>query len=307
MIIKEKKYIRNLSKIKNFLKEGQSFYVGINDLSSYKTKLIEIGFTSNLEEGEKVLPKAIGKYTLRNSEGYFIIRKDLEKETAYRQGEWRWNQWAGRGIVEEHYRIVDIPYYRYPRERVLPYSEQLEIANQKNEKIILTRELVFNKEHENLIIHIINMFLECFGKCQILNSNLHPIIKSKEKLLNWEILPPGKHPWEKVRTDIEKINRNIPKGVQPIINKRLELITTFEPDLLAYGKNGFNGYYIFGFTKNDIYILESNKRYNATYILGKQWEELSKLTKAELLSDNLHKERFIHKSDWEKNIKNLFK
>ena len=54
-----------------------------------------------------------------------------------------------------------------------------------------------------------------------------------------------------------------------------------------------------------LYLLESVYFGNATYILGEQWEEISKLTKAEVLNENLYKSRIIHQADWHKQIHKL--
>jgi len=73
------------------------------------------------------------------------------------------------------------------------------------------------------------------------------------------------------------------------------------------GNAGFHGYIIFGFKKKNFYILESVHLGNATYVFGKNWEELSKLTKKEILDEGLQEKRIIHKRSWENQIRNLFK
>ena len=45
---------------------------------------------------------------------------------------------------------------------------------------------------------------------------------------------------------------------------------------------------------------------NATYIFDDDWEELSQLTKAEILDNNYQKDRIIHRKNWYKDIKKLF-
>ena len=58
------------------------------------------------------------------------------------------------------------------------------------------------------------------------------------------------------------------------------------------------GYLIFGFLEENLYVLECTQTNNATYILENNWEHLSGLTKAEILENNLHKERIIHRENW---------
>ena len=50
------------------------------------------------------------------------------------------------------------------------------------------------------------------------------------------------------------------------------------------------------------YILESVFPNNATYVLQDNWEKISQLSKAEILSQNLHKARIVHSESWKKNF-----
>jgi hypothetical protein len=59
---------------------------------------------------------------------------------------------------------------------------------------------------------------------------------------------------------------------------------------------------IFGFENKDFFILESIYTGNATYVLGENWEEISKLSKDEILNQDLHQERIIHYQNWESEI-----
>ena len=74
---------------------------------------------------------------------------------------------------------------------------------------------------------------------------------------------------------------------------------------MAIGKGGFGGYFVFGFPKLDIFILESIYLGNATYVFGDDWQRLSQLTKADILNGQLHKERVIHRSGWKERIQQL--
>ena len=52
-------------------------------------------------------------------------------------------------------------------------------------------------------------------------------------------------------------------------------------------------------------ILESLIYGNAIYVFDKNWLEFSKLTKKEILDENLHMKRIIHKKGWEKEVRAL--
>lgn len=44
---------------------------------------------------------------------------------------------------------------------------------------------------------------------------------------------------------------------------------------------------------------------NATSILKDNWEEISKMTKAEILQNSFHERRIIHSNKWNQEIKKL--
>ena len=84
--------------------------------------------------------------------------------------------------------------------------------------------------------------------------------------------------------------------------RNCESIYARNPDFVAYGRSGFRGYAVFGFTSRNLYILESAVPNNATYVLQNDWESISQLSKAEILSQELHRARIIHSTNWQKNF-----
>ena len=62
---------------------------------------------------------------------------------------------------------------------------------------------------------------------------------------------------------------------------------------------------VFGFTSKNLYILESALPNNATYVLQNNWETISQLSKAEILSQDLHSARIIHSENWQKNFERI--
>ena len=43
---------------------------------------------------------------------------------------------------------------------------------------------------------------------------------------------------------------------------------------------------------------EGSKKPNTLYIFGEGWERFSQLTKAEIISGSLHRERIVHSAGW---------
>jgi len=305
MIIRQRR-IRNLDRYLGYLDKETSVVVGISNISDFRDKLREVGFSDNLETGESVLPSpTFGLISQYNAEGKIIVHRDQTKETAYRQVEWNWVEWHGPYRVDQS-KIVDVPYERYPRSFIPPPSIELNIAaTTDGEPIVVGPVITYAEENEPLLLHVINLFLEIFGECSLFTENLEKIIRQPVRRLNWRVLPPGRWPWERLRTEIEPIISEAPRGNQPVIQHRLETINSYGPNFTAVGQAGFRGYLIFGFEVKNLYVLESAFFGNATYVFGEDWERLSRMTKAEILDRNLQTDRIIHREGWENRIHDL--
>ena len=298
---------RKLDKKLQVLDNNTQVIPGIIIDSKTSTQVKSIGFTKVLDLGEQVLPNAnLGPICRFNSEGKYIKHTDQPMETDYRQVEWTWEQWAGYGTTETHSKIVDVPYKRYPRSYIPPPSIELSITQDSNgQKYLIGPPYQLNFNDPDNLIHTINIFLEIFGFCEILSENLTGFAIQNIKRLNWEILPQGKMPWKKFEKSITPLIKKESEQNQVVLKYRLETIKNFNPKFVAVGKAGFSGYLIFGFPQKNLYVLESLYFGNATYVLEKEWETLSKLTKAEILEESLHKDRIIHRKHWKSRIRSL--
>lgn len=270
-----------------------------------------LGFTNSIEIGESLLPTPVGPISEFNSDGKEIPDKSKPKETAYREIEWCWNQWAGRGKTERVCENRLVPYKRWQRIFIEPPSIELTISKKENGNVyISTPAILASDENEIKLIHQINLMLELFGSCQILtNDLLPPLIPNKR--LNWSIFPPGKRPWVEQRALLRPLLDSIKESrIIPVIESRLEDINSLDPDFTACGANGFQGYIVFGFTNRNIFILESALYGNAIYVFNDNWENLSKLTKAEIIQNNFQIERITHngnRANWLDRIRELLR
>ncbi|HLL71293.1 MAG TPA: hypothetical protein VK363_07670 [Pyrinomonadaceae bacterium] len=298
----QQRRIRNIERHLHDFKINDEVYIGLVNLAAHKARLGEVGFTGSLTIGETVLPTIFGPITRFNAEGKDKVRRDLPKETTYRQQEWHWTEWDGT----ENSRIVDVPYQRYPRERIPPPSKQLQVVNNaKGNKVVASDLFKYSPSRADEITHTINLFLEIFGECDVLREDLVPVVPIAIKRLNWKILPQGKYPWEKLYKHVQPILDRAKKGKVPIIQARLSAIAKENPEFVAIGESGFNGYMVFGFPNKKLYVLESAYYGNATYVFDKNWEQLSKMTKAEILDGGLQKDRIIHREGWTEAIDKL--
>ncbi len=298
MIIKKKR-IRSLSANVYGFHEGEKVVVSLVGPERFAKRLSVIGFTKKLEPGEQILPAVVGPVTRYNADGRDDVHKDKPKEIALRQKDWKWMQFQGRYERVERSKIVTQSYRRYPRTHIDPPSVELTISQRiDGKKIVIASPERFTQKGNDALVHKINMFLELFGECELVKEDLSSVIRAPIKRINWEILPKGAMPWSKLHSRLGRVLDKRPQGVRAVVDKRFETINGFRPEFVAVGRGGFDGYVVFAFPSRDLFILESTQLNNATYILDKDWETLSTLTKSEILNKNLHKKRVLHREEW---------
>lgn len=274
------------------------------DFDSNQAKAEIIGFKASPAVGDTFMPKPIGTATRFNAHGKEKILRDQPKEKLYRTQEWTHEEWRGKGESVTVTSLVDIPYYRYPREQIDGYGHELTIKEVKGSKLIsLNGGLTYDDTNADSLISAINVFLEVFGYVDIYDESMEAIPAPSEiRRLNWIILPKGQKISEADLKDI--LSKS--KRVRPVEMLRQERISSFKPDIRAIGMGGFTGYVIYVFSQKKIAVLESIKYGNASYVIANDnWEDLSKMTKQQLLAKSLVKQREIHTKGWFAKIKKL--
>ena len=287
------KYIAPFSK-----EDGLYVATAINS-KSLEQKLKEIGFPSVDFFGVKLIPRGIGPITKFNTEGRDIPLKHLPKETYYRDAYIK--DWHG------DYHYVDIPGKRYQRKHINAPFQEISLITIDDNNYAISDLLPNTKEGKELIKHVVNLFLEIFGVCEILNKDKCPeVATTKLKRANWQIIPEGDIVWERVNEfagDIQDPNELVGK----LQKKRFSTIIRFKPDSVYYGNGGFHGYLVFVFKEKNLALMENMIYGNATYVFRNNWEDLSKLSKAEIIRQNLHEKRLVHRENWPYQIKDLLR
>lgn len=305
LLILKKKRINKLSCL-SWVEKGQKIIIALYDAVRFKGKLEELGFSMELKDGEKILPAIINLATARNAEKFYVVDRTQPKEKYYQTLWWTRHEWAGRGETREVSDFVDIPRERFPRIEYLPYSVELTLKyDEEGHLLVVTDPIEFCERNEKLLINTVNIFRMSFGECGIMTDNFEELVPTQVIRLNWEVLPQGEYPWERVQRDLEKISERKSKTARKMLLDKCEYIDSFYPDFRAYGKSGFSGYVIFGFKSRNMYVLESVYTNNATYVFGADWEKLSKLSKAKILNAGLQDARLIHNDNWKHDINEL--
>lgn len=296
-----KKRIINVAPYLATIRDNEEFHIAFTRPNENIEIIQRIGFSNNPQVGEQILPAIIGPITRFNANGSFTLRRDLPKETYYISRLWKWRDFQNN----EYEKIIYIARERFHREPIAPPSEELLIDSQGENNIVVSRAFTKNPENLEAIKNMINVFLEIFGECDLIREDYQPFLYENITRLNWKILPQGNYPWPIIRDLAEERIARQPRGNQPAIANQLEIITTHIPNFVAVGNGGFNDYIVFGFPAKNIFILESIRIGNATYIFGNDWEALSRMTKAEIINNELHQERIFHNSNWEQRINQI--
>lgn len=256
-----------------------------------------MGFSIPLVIGEQILPRAIGPVTRFNANGGFIKRKDLPMETKYR--EICIKDWHG------NYHYPDVPYKRYQREEIPAPSMELKIINASENLYVVSPLLRKDESNGQEIKHAINLFLELFGSCELLTENLLPALTNiPTTRVNWHILPEGDYPWERLAQVAGELLSNRPMKAK-YQEHSINTILGYKPSGLVYGAGGFRGYLVFKFPSKNLFVMENVLYGNATYVFENEWEQFSLLTKADIIHNNLFKNRIEHRLGWEDKIKEL--
>ena len=255
-----------------------------------------------------VIPsKDSGKYSNININGREIIRKDLPKEIHYNSIE---NPNYGDSYNGTH--TVNLPYEKYPRDFQPPRELEILISckdckpNLPNYIIAFQVQEVLDKnakDFENKLFEDLNFLQENIGTFGIEAANIPIIEYAKSLHVSWEILPPGT-----LDDTIQRIFHGKTPTTQEknTAKERYEFFQSLKPKSLVFGQSGFRRY--FGALLEDNLVVFENIEYgNAVYILFDNWEELSKLSRIDLLSGKFGTsfERVIHNTGWKSDVKTI--
>ena len=299
MIFNQKR-IRNINRHLGHLPDGQRLRIVVDSTSD---RLARVGFDAPAP-GDAVLPNVVGPITRFNAEGRYVIHRDQPKEERYITTiEWSWEQWQPGGGTETVTDYKAIYRWCYPRTFISPPAIELAFIIAGGDSFIVSDEMVWSSDTAEAVQHAVNVFLELFGSCDVRSEDLNAVKAPPIRRVNWHLLPSGKYPWSAVRAHVEQaVGRRNSRYAGPVM-WRHQVLGLLEPDAVYVGAGGFRDYVAFVFPERKLAILESTTGGNATYVFGDDWQAVSRLTKGEVLTAELHRERIIHGNDWEDRIR----
>lgn len=148
------------------------------------------------------------------------------------------------------------------------------------------------------IKHALNVILELFRTCEIISAGIENYTPARLETVNWRFLPPGEYPWDRLEEHLTAALRGASDETKAMIEDRAETMRGYGPDRLLVGQAGFRDYVAYEFVARGYVVLESIQRDNALYVFGRDWEGVSRLTKAEIIAGDLYEHRVIHRLGW---------
>lgn len=272
----------------------------VEDVRRFGEKVISFGFKETDENGISILPSIINRYAKKNAEPFYIVNKSLPLEEYTQVVYWTRHEWAGKGQVNPVTAFSYIKKKRYHRDCFAPFSVCFTLKIEEEKLCIISDEIILSVENYDKLINTVNMLLDLFGECIV--DFTEQKCNRRNVVVNWDILPKGEYPWDIVKGTLSSLAKGHTKTRTVMMLRNCEAIYAKHPDFVAYGRSGFKGYAVFGFSDRNLYILESIMPNNATYVLENDWEAISRMSKAEILSQELHKARIVHSEKWQKNL-----
>ena len=243
------------------------------------------------------------RYSKRNINGKENRRIDLPKiEKTYYLGErpnfWDWSKgsfdlYQTRMVTQKEF----IPWQETAIEVNL-----LKTLDDKYIYRISVAEYLDKNFSDTELLHIINIAQENIWKFSIIDDFDKEDSYMSHLSVEWDIFPP----WDKEDDLIRILSKYPPQKRTTELKQRIEERREFllslpskNPTIISWG--WWLEWYLGLKVTDEVVVFENMLYWNAVYILLKNWKELSKLPKSELLKRHEWEyERIVHNKNWQK-------
>lgn len=287
-------------------------------ISLSKNDIIEKGYDSlgfeltkdTLKVSEdNIFPGAsFGSVSNENINGKEIIHKDKDKinKEIYLGDRPNFGDWSKGSFSLWQTRKV------YQKSFIQPHGYTIKSSIHDYNKITKCWNVVFtldppidrsDKDYNQKLLFGLSLLHEITGKCDVYPSDAKASDIAIMKKVSWEIFPPGKRDF---KTELSRrLSKADTKTRESIIN-RAAVVESLKPKEFIFGSGLASNYYGALFA-DDLVLFENLEYGNATYILYEKWEQISKLSRTEILTTQKDFNRIIHDSSWEDQIKHIIK
>lgn len=261
-----------------------------------------------MNEGNIYVPETItpdmmkGIYARRNRNGIIWILKDLPKVT---KTYWWESPNFGDPTKGYHSNYRDIQVYQRQLEPPRDWEITLSILVEDESHLRIKAEIatVLDRQDNYFkkdLFFAINLLQEQFRDCHVFAASTTDEDMARITTVGWEIFPPGT--LDRTLAVITGKMRTQSPIRQREIQNRAEALSRLHPSEYIVG-TGMNSRY-FGAKYGDNVVVFENVDYgNALYILFDNWQEISQMSRIDILKRH-EKDfiRIIHKNGWEKTL-----
>jgi hypothetical protein len=249
-------------------------------------------------------PRSCGLCAVRNLEGWDEKRKDLAKESRDISS-WAPN-WHGSGFHSITRTIDAWPLEHHAARMntisvvVLEYLHDAALVRFRidqpldRDSPMFERDLAFN----------LRLLREAVGEAKVYPSDMSDEEFTLIQRVDWELLPPGSA--ERILTRLAS-RKTVTEERLTVARLRLNVLERLGPDGFVIGRGSFSSYFGAKFGSR-LVVLENLEYGNALYAMEEDWEELSQLSRSELIRRRDPGVRRIpHVPGWQSAIRKLLR
>ena len=258
----------------------------------------------NLSFPDIITPdKLEGIYARRNRNGIVWIHKNLPKVIKTFSFD---SPNFGDPSKGYHTTYIDREVYQRTFEPPRDWEIVLSLIDQTEDRYRFRIQIhtLLDRQHPDFrkdLFFAINLLQEQCHDCHVFDAHITNEELARTTTVGWEIFPPGT--MDRTFSIITSRLRNPSPQRQREIQKRASVLSRLHPTEYIVG-SGMNSHY-FGAKFGDNIVAFENIDYgNAIYILFDNWQEISQMSRIDILKRHEHDfVRIIHKKGWEKTLK----
>lgn len=263
----------------------------------------------HIKEGNLTCPEVIypeklsGIYARRNRNGIVWILKNLPKITKTYSFES-----PNFGDPDKGYHTTYWDRKVYQRRLEPPRDWELALTvishDEEHVRIKVAIKTILDRNHpdfRNDLFFAVNMLQEQCRDCHVFDAAVTNEELARVTTVGWEIFPPGT--MDRTISEITKRLRNPTPERQHEIQMRTDVLNRLHPTEYILG-SGMNSRYFGAKFGENIVVFENVDYGNALYILFDNWQEISQMSRIDILKRHERDYiRIIHKYGWEKALK----
>ena len=262
-----------------------------------------------MSEGNLIFPETIypdrlvGLYARRNRNGIVWILKDLPKVIKTFSFD---SPNFGDPDKGYHTTYIDREVYQRRFEPPRDWDFSLSLINQNEDHVRIKVQVnaVLDRQHPDFrkdLFFAINLLQEQCRDCHVFRANISDDELARTTAVGWEIFPPGT--MDRAFSAITSRLRVPTPQRRREIENRANALARLHPTEYIVG-SGMNSHYFGARFGENIVAFENIDYGNAIYILFDNWQEISRMSRIDILKRHEHDFiRIVHKDGWQKVLK----